>query len=274
MLYGWVGSKSWYRGKGCLYSVLPNRGRLSKANVWQQAIELTNRVFKVTAGLDLPSGNHWLAVVTVCLDQANEKLDSIRILLDKGYNDSAIVLIRSFFELVVNLAYLSKDTGKRLSQYLSHGGVPLTDEDVQQLQQKLVRGNAQDVFDSIPRKSWKTLYEMCFDLGSGWLGEYETFYRYASVPTHSGSFTLGTNFKRLLEQKSPSGYKKAAILINALDFHLRVVGITAQVFPEQIDSKTVNGLKSDCQRLEQFIVQCIKKDVGQRYLNTRSTRNP
>jgi len=85
------------------------------ANVWQQAIDLTNRVFQIAAGLNLPRGNHWPAVATVGLSQANERLDSIRTLLGNGYDDSAVVLTRSLFELVVNLAYISKDTKRRLS---------------------------------------------------------------------------------------------------------------------------------------------------------------
>lgn len=235
--------------------MLLNSDRLSKANIWQQSIELTNRVLKVTAGLKLPTGNHWLAFVTVCLDLSNEKLDSIRILLNKGYDDSALVLDRSLFELLVNLAYLSKDTEKRLPQYLRHGGIPLTDDEVKQLQQKLKQGNVQDALNSIPKQSWKRLKQMCSNLGSDWLLEYETFYRYASVPTHYGSFKLGTNFKRLVGQKSPSGYEKAVILVGALEFHLRVAEIAAKTFPEQIDSEIVNSLKSDWQKLGQFLMQ-------------------
>jgi len=98
---------------------------------------------------------------------------------------------------------------------------------------------------------------MCCDLGSDWLKEYETFYRYASVPTHAGSFTLGTNYRRLLAQQSPSDYEKAGVLVTALEFHLRVVEIVAQIFPEQISSRTVNDLKSDCQELGQFLARGV-----------------
>lgn len=254
--------------------MLPNSDRLSKTNVWQRTIDLTNKVFKVTGGLDLPRGDYWLAVVTVGLDQANERLDSIRILLEKGYGESAVVLARSLFELVVNLTYISKDTKNRLPLYLRHGGIPITDEVVQQLRQQLTQGNLQAVIDFIPRQSWKTLKQMCDELGSNWLEEYETFYRYASVPNHYGSFTLGTHYRQLLEKKALPSFKKAMILIAALGSHLRVVEIAAGVFPEQIDSEAVNDLNSDYQQLEQFSVQCAIEEVGPQYLNTRWKRNP
>ena len=227
------------------------------ANVWQQAIELTSRVFQVATGLNLPRGNHWPNVVAVSLWQVNERLDSIRTLLNKGYYDSAVVLTRSLFEFAVNLVYISKDTKRRLPQYLRHGRVPLTGEEAQQLQQQLEQGHSRDVRDIVPGQPWKNLKHMCCDLGSNWLKEYETFYRYASVPTHAGSLTFGTNYKRLLDQQSPSDYEKAGVLVSALEFHLRVVEIAAQIFPEQISSGIVNDLKSDCQKLGQFLVRGV-----------------
>ena len=64
---------------------------------------------------------------------------------------------------------------------------------------------------------------MCCELGSDWLKEYETFYRYASVPTHAGSFTLGKNYQQLMERRQPSNAERAAVLVSALAFHLGLV---------------------------------------------------
>ena len=224
-------------------------------SMWQKAIELVNRVSGVTSGLDLPRGNWWLTVVTVGLSQANERLNSIRMLLDKGYWDSAEILTRSLFELAVNLTYISKDTGRRLPLYLQHGGIPLTNAEAQKLQQELGQGCSQDARDVVPGRVWKRLRGMCCDLGPQWLQEYETFYRYTSVPTHAGSFTLGKNYIRLLKQQPPSNREKAAVLIPALAFYLRVADTAACVFPRQIKFETVEKMSAECQRLGQSLAK-------------------
>lgn len=226
-------------------------------NVYQQAVDLTNRVFQVTAGLDLPRGNHWLTVVTVFLTQANERLASIRVLLDRDHSDSAGILTRSLFELAVNLAYIAKNVKERLHQYLKHGGFPLTrkeaEEQQKELQKELQEDRQPEVKDVIPGKAWKPLRDMCTDLGSDWLKEYETFYRYVSVPTHAGSFTLGKNYLQLLEQQPPLERQKAIFLTTALFFHLRVAELAATVFPQQIKLETVKNMRAECQELGQSL---------------------
>ena len=228
---------------------------MTTGNIWKQAAHLTNRVFQVTSGLNLPRGNHWPIVVAVGLSQANERLDSIHRLLDKGYRDSAVILARSLFELAANLAYIAKDTEKRLPKYLEHGGIPLTNEDAQQLQQKLTQEQPPEVKDVVPRQTWRPLKDICCDLDSQWLKEYETFYRYVSVPTHAGSFTLGENLVQLLNQQTPSDYDRATVLVTALDFHLRVANVAANVFPEQIKLDLVTGLYSECGKLGQSLAE-------------------
>lgn len=230
---------------------------MATKNLWQQAVDLTNRVSQVTSGLNLPRGNYWPTVVSVGLSQANERLDSIRTLLDKGYCDSAVILARSLFELAVNLAYISKDTKRRLPEYLKHGGIPLTNEDVQQLQRELELAQEQppEVKDIILGQTWRRLRDMCCDLGSQWPKEYETFFRYASVPTHAGSFTLGKNYEQLLRQQPRSDREKATGLITALDFHLRIAEVAADVFPQQIKLKIVKTLRAECQSLGQSLAK-------------------
>lgn len=123
---------------------------MATGNVWQQAADPTDRVFQVTSGLNIPRGNHWHTLVTVFLTQANERLDSIRVLLDKNHWDSAAILTRSLFELAVNLAYITKDVSARLPKYLKHGGFPLTNEDAQQLQRNLAQEQPPYVKDIVP----------------------------------------------------------------------------------------------------------------------------
>ncbi len=233
-------------------------------NIWQQAADLTNRVLQVTSGLDLPRGNLWYAVVTVFLTQANERLDSIRVLLDKNYRDSATILTRSLFELVVTLNYIAKDAKDRLPEYLKHGGIPLTNEDAQQLQRKLAKEQLPDMKDIVPRQSWKTLKDMCRDLGSPWPEEYKTFYRFASVPTHAGSFTLTLNYVELLKQEPPSDHYKVIVLLSALSFYLRVPNVAAQVFPEQIKLATVTEMASECEKVGQSLSEQLRQSLAKR----------
>lgn len=226
---------------------------MARGNIWQQAVDLSDRVLQVTCGINLPKGDHWLTLVTVSLSQANERLDSIRVLLDRNHRESGVVLTRSLFELAVNLPYIAKDVPRRLPKYLKHGRIPTTNEEAEKLKEELETGSQSEVKDIIPGRAWKPLKDMCCDLGSDWLREYETFYRYASVPTHAGGFTLGKNYKQLLEQRAPSDHDKARVLVTALDFHLRVAEIAANVFPRQINLKIVKQMQSKCQKLGQSI---------------------
>ena len=227
--------------------------QVENENTWDRAINLTNNAFQVTSGLDLPVGSQWHAVVAVFLTQAHERLDSVRVLLDSNYWDSGVILTRSLFELAVNLAHIAKDMSARLPEYLQHGGIPTTTEEAEKLQEEVEKGDSPEVKDVVPGQSWKRLKDMCCDLGSDWLKEYETFYRYASVPTHAGSFTLGKNYQQLLERPLPSNTEKAAVLVTALAFHLRVVEIAAKVFPDQIKLEAIKELRTKCRELGELL---------------------
>ena len=218
-------------------------------NVWQSSVDLTNRITQVTSGLKLPRGAYWPTLVTVSLHQANERLNSIWLLLKEGDVNSATILTRSLFELAVNLSYIARDSARRLRQYLKHGRMPLTREEAQQMQQEIDRGAQPAVKDIVPGQAWKRLKDMCCDLGSDWLKEYETFYRYASVPTHAGAFTLGEKFIRLLTGQLPTDRERAAVLVTASEFHLRVAQIAAKTFPGHIAMKEVEKLREECSDL-------------------------
>lgn len=102
--------------------------------MWQEAVALTKRVFGATPSFEVSTSDHWQIVVGVQLHAAHERLNSIAMLLDKGYVDSAHVLARSFFEIALNLAYIGKDVEQRLPEYLKHGSFPLSEEDADQLE--------------------------------------------------------------------------------------------------------------------------------------------
>ena len=222
---------------------------MTAMTVMERVMDLANRVFGVTANLDLPLGNDWPTVVTVFLSQSNARLDSVRILLNSNHWDSGVILTRSLFELAVNISYISRDIVARLPEYLMHGGIPTTHEEAENLKEELVSSGQPEVKDIIPGQAWKALRDMCAALEPIWLKEYETFYRFASVPTHAGSFTLGQNFMELIEHRTPSDNAKATALITAMVFHLRVAQIAANMFPDQIKPAEVEELQWDCRRL-------------------------
>ena len=211
----------------------------------QRIIDLTDRILQTTSCLDLPRGDWWPSVVAVFLYQANERLESVRLLLDENKADSATILVRSLFELAVNLAYIDKDTAQRLNKYLRHGCIPLNDEQAERLQQEI----EEELEPKVPRGSWKPLRDMCADLGPDWLKEYDTFYRYVSVPTHAGAFTLARDFVWLLEGHLPSARERTVCLITASAFHLRVAEIAARTFPDHINHAKVIALMVECSEL-------------------------
>ena len=222
---------------------------MTTESIGERLVDLTNRVFAVTAGLDLPHDSQWDAVLTVFLTQVNERLDSIRVLLDKNSRDSSVVLTRSLFELAVNLAYIAKDAEARMPEYLRHGGIPTTAEEFEKLREQLEEDDSAEGPDIVPARPWKPLKDMCTELGPNWLKEYITFYRLASIPTHAGSFTMGRSYKRLIEQQPPSDHEKATGVATALAFQLRVAEIVAEAFPQQVDLEKVKKLRSECQCL-------------------------
>ncbi len=213
-----------------------------------------NRILQLSSGLALPRGDHWPTLVTVSLVQSNARLHSIGVLLNEGDWDSAVILTRSLFELEVNLSYISKDIKKRLPKYLRHGGVPLTNEEIEQAKAQLESGRT-DVKDIVPKRAWKHLKEMCCDLDAGRLKEYEIFYPYASVPTHAGAFTLGKTFTRLLTGGLLTDRERAVVLVTASEFHLRVAQITAETFPQHIAIGTVEVLHKECSTLGESLRQ-------------------
>lgn len=223
-------------------------------NILQKAIALKDSILQVTSGIDVTVDNYWSMFVCVGIHQGNKRSDAILTLLNKNDLDSAEILTRSLFELAVNLNYIAKSVEKRLPEYLIHGKVPITREEVEKLKGEIGNSGQLEARKIVPKNTWKTLRSMCCDLGLDWLDEYETFFRFVSIPTHAGAFTLGKSYIRLLENQPPSDSEKAIVLVTALDFHLRVADVAANVFPEQIKLETVKKMRSECQKLGKSLV--------------------
>ena len=110
---------------------------MTREDILQNLNDLVDRILQTTSGLDLPRGDQWSSLVVVFLSKANELLDSTRILVNVAYADSAAIIDRSIFEYAVNLVYIEKDANIRFPQYLKHAGIPLNDEDVEELERKI-----------------------------------------------------------------------------------------------------------------------------------------
>jgi len=215
-------------------------------NILKKAIVLKDSILQVTSGIDVTVDNYWPMLVCVGIHQGNKRLDAIFTLLNKNDLDSAMILTRSLFELAVNLNYIAKSVEKRLPEYLMHGKVPMTREEVEKLKEEMGNSGQLEARKIVPKNTWETLRSMCCDLGLDWLDEYETFFRFVSILAHAGAFTLGENYKRLLEKQLPSDHEKASVLVTALDFHMRLAEITASVFPSQIKSSVVDKIRAEC----------------------------
>jgi len=226
---------------------------LFKNRLWQATTSLKNRVLENTSGLDLPYTDRWSILIILSINQANRRLHSIAKLLEDDDCDSATILARSLFELAANISYISRDEAKYLPKYLRYGGVPLTKNEIQQLRKEIESTDQAATIKRIPSTTWKPMKQLCKDLGNNWLKEYLTFYRFASIPSHSGSFTLGSSFLKLRNGCSSTENDRVGILITALDFHLRIAKIAAVKFPKKISNKTLDKLHIECNKVGQYI---------------------
>jgi len=229
-------------------------------NRWKQITDLVERIMQVTSGLSLTFNDQWSQLQIVSLHLSNSRLNSIRLLLKAGDIESSEILTRSMFELSATFTYISKDVKQRLTEYFKHGNIPSNanemlkvKDELQKLGQEYDNGNIPNVMDVIPTKPWKSMYKICKDLGRDWIDEYNSFYRFASVPTHYGAFTLGSSFIRLLPNRPSTERELSTVLITAVVFHLRVAKIVANNFLKIISLEKINQLEDECNNLGQSL---------------------
>lgn len=216
---------------------------------WHKTLSLVERLLQSTSDLSFSYNDKWSVLVIVSLNQLNKRLNSVALLLRNADWASGVILTRSMFELSANLTYIFKDIGKRLPEYLEHGNIPITAEEIQKLQREIENGNTENVLNIIPTRSWKSMGEICSDLGEDWLNEYKSFYRYASIPSHAGAFILGESFMQLLREKPLTEKELSEVLITAVAFHLRVAKIVADSFPTRISIKKLDELDRECNEI-------------------------
>ena len=217
-------------------------------NTLEELSELCEQTLASVTGIGLRHrGARWRSFLIVGLVQANERLHAVKLLLEADHTDSATILMRSLFELAVNLAFIEHDKEPLLEEYLRHGHVPLTSEEAQEIEQAIKAGAEAPV----PRSSWRSPRNMCGQLGNGWIREYDALYAYASVVTHAGSFTFGQQLIDLIAGNKPDDATKTRVLVTALTYHLRVAEIVAREFPESIEPHTISDYHERCDEIGQ-----------------------
>ena len=214
----------------------------------EELSELCEQTLASVTGIDLRHrGERWRLLLLVGLVEANERLHAVKLLLEADYADSATILMRSLFELAVNLAFIERDKEPLVDEYLRHGHVPLTVEEAAEIEQAIRAGAKTPV----PHSSWRSPRSMCLELGNGWVGEYDALYAYASVMTHAGSFTFGQQLIDLIAGNKPDDATKTRILVTALTYHLRIAEIVAREFPEGIEPQTIAQYRRRCSEIGQ-----------------------
>ncbi len=127
---------------------------VGKRDIWPKVMDLSNRSLQAASGLNLARGDNWSSTVMVFLHLGNERLDSVMRLLRRGSYDSSVILVRSLFELALNLAFIRLDVAIRLPEYLRHGGIPLSEEEAGELKRRSEDSQTK-VKDMVPGRSWR-----------------------------------------------------------------------------------------------------------------------
>lgn len=223
-------------------------------NIWQDTNDFVERLLNATSGEGFTYPDKWSALLIVSLNQSNKRLNSVAWLLKNQDWDSGAILTRSMFELSANITYISKAVDRRLPKYLDNGIIPTTAEEIQQLQREFDSGIISNILDMIPKRPWKSMKDICADLKSGWPQEYDSFYRYASVPTHSGAFTLGNSFIQLLSGNPLADHELSTVLITAASFHIRVAKVAAGEFPAQISLEEIKEFDIECNKIGRELI--------------------
>lgn len=228
---------------------------MTAEQAWKQCLDLVDKVLGVTSGVELGQETQWHALVTLALSQSNKRLHSIRLLLEATDLDSAIILTRSLFELAANLVYINLDQSPRLSEYLRHAGIPIFPEEIEASKKRTQADSPRLNWSDVPKWPWRRLKVICDTLGEPWPHHYATVYRYASIPTHAGAFTLGRAYFELMERQSAPDSIRTTTLVIALAFHLQIGRVAAGTFAAQIDLDEVEGLVTEVRTLGGSLVR-------------------
>ena len=221
----------------------------------QKAFDLTRTVLESTKDLVLRRGSNgeWAIVVFLMLARTSQSLDAVKLLLNHGLYNPAIVVTRCIFEDTVNLKYIKVNVKERLPVYLKHGRVPGNAEEaaelIAEIQSVKNSGEFSAGSEAVPKIAWKKMNLMCEEIG--WSEHYQTMYRLTSDNAHSGALTLTGELSRLLTQEPRPEWQSANVMTTALIYHLEVVTIAAEEL--QINDTNPETLKYWHAQLETFM---------------------
>ena len=226
----------------------------------QRFFDLTENVLNTNSGIDIPRYPDddssleplWYAFVTRALYQQNKRLSSVALLLkpefyefqQRHYLDAVNLRVCCRFSL--HSPEKALEENEWLEKYLKHGDVPMSGEEVTQLQEDISGG----VQPTLPTQRWMSVGAICKSLGSNWekacTGD---FYRLASVVAHNGAYTLAGDY---LELERPRTEKETApVLYTALVYHFKIAEVAAWVFPKSISIESIQEFDQQLQHLNQ-----------------------
>lgn len=246
-------------------SEVPNLNHSQEAgpSLLHEAQILSQEVLNITSNISVPRypldpaadliSFFWHNLAIGALSASNKRLLSISLLLTDPYEDesSAIVLVRTAFESAADLVFIGRDVALLLPQYLRHGLVPTTEDELSQIEASLQEEGAR----ISPRRRWKQLSDVCDALG--WQEEYEEFYPLTSEMAHGGILQSVSEFLELTEGKRSEGYMALVLVLGILN-HLRVSEIAAEVLGEGINSERLCSTTEAYRALRERIVSSLR----------------
>ena len=231
--------------------------------VLQKALNIAGEVLDTNLDVNFKDfGNDWHLVALLHLVRSRQTLAGIRFLAAEQFYSPAETLCRHLFELAVNIRYLNIDPVSRVPVYLEHYRVRASSERRDETDAKLQSLREQENHAEIsklliPGRSWKTLKDMCGELG--WLGQYETIYRGSSEMAHGGARTIGLEMAALVSEQPMLQYVVSDALLKALIYHFWVEGVCCEVFPGMaLDIKRNPLWFKQCNELEEELSEAIK----------------
>ena len=233
----------------------------------QKAFDLTRAALESTKdfGLRRGSNGEWTIVVFLMLARTSQSLDAVKLLLNHGLYNPAIVVTRLIFEETVNLKYIKVNVIERLPLYLKHGGIPGNAEETAELNAEIQSvknsGEFSAASEGVPKSAWEKLNLMCKEIG--WLDHYQTMYRLTSDTAHSGAFTPTGELSRLLTQEPRPEWQSAKLMTTALIYYWEAVTIAAEELPiNETNPETLKYWHAQLETLMTAIGDEAKKHVA------------
>lgn len=185
----------------------------------------------------------WEQVAFASLAWSSETLETIRMLStpEDHAMHTAYILVRSSFELSMQLEYLHKHRDE-VPDFIQHNFQEPT-EDGKQLMEYLQEGKSppDNLYESlpVPRRSWKPMVEICKALGR--LNEFYTLYAFTSTHSHGGAYGMGDVIARLLGEREVLDWEISNPLYSALTYHFIIIEINIDTFSDLTQAQTFSN---------------------------------